>query len=91
MGSKIYGVLLPDYGDLDNVTGTAPGYRVYIVENDGGVGLQMIHANDDPSRTPGSAVFMNVNEAKEMLHHLKDAIDRAESKGGNHKDRAQPC
>jgi hypothetical protein len=36
MANKFYGKLLPDYGDLDNQTGTAPGYRVYVLENDGG-------------------------------------------------------
>ena len=91
MGSKFYGKLLPDYGDLDNKTKTAPGYRVYIIENDGGVSLQMIHAKDDPETTPGSAVFMNVDEAKEMLASLQEAIDRAEVKKSIHKARGTNC
>jgi uncharacterized protein YbcV (DUF1398 family) len=66
MSSKFYGSLLPDYADLDNTTGSAPGYRVFISENDGGISLQMIHAKDNPITTSGSAIFMNVHEAKEM-------------------------
>lgn len=91
MGNKFYGKLLPDLGDLDNETKTAPGYRVYINEKDGGVSLQMIHATDDPVTTLGSAVFMNVDEAKEMLASLQEAIDRAETKNGKHKARGTNC
>lgn len=91
MGSTIYANLLPDYGDLDNVTGNAPGYRVYIIENDGGISLQMIHAKDDPITTQGSAIFMNVHEAKELLQSLQEAISRAEIKHANHKNRGRVC
>lgn len=91
MGSKFYGKLLPDYRDLDNVTGTAPGYRVYIIENDGGISLQMIHAAKDPITEPGASVFLNVNEAHELVKDLQDAIVQAETKNGNHKDRGINC
>lgn len=91
MGSKFYGKHLPDYGDLDNATGTHPGYRVYIIENDGGVSLQMVHAEHDPNTTLGSSIFMNVDEAKEMLSSLEKAIVRAESKSANHSARGHDC
>lgn len=91
MGSKFYGKLLPDYGDLDNVTGNAPGYRVYIIENDGGISLQMVHADKDPVTEMGAAVFLNVNEAHELARYLQEAIVRAETKNGYHKDRGINC
>jgi len=91
MGSKFYGKLLPDYSDLDNVTGNAPGYRVYIFENDGGISLQMVHADKNPATEIDAEVFLNVNEARELIKYLQDAIVRAESKNGNHKDRGIDC
>jgi len=91
MGSKFYGKLLPDYGDILNTTGTAPGYRVYIVENDGGVSLSMIHADDDPVTSSGSEVFMNVDEAKELYESLREAILRAAGKSAKHKPRGSDC
>jgi hypothetical protein len=87
MASCIYSKLLPDYGDLDNVSGTAPGYRVYIFENDGGVSVQMMHVDDDPMTASGYAVFMNVEEAKEFQCKLQEAIQRAGTKNANHKAR----
>ena len=91
MASKFYGKLLPDYGDLDNQTGKAPGYRVYILENDGGVSLQMIHADIDPISAKGCAVFLNVDEADEMLTALGEAIARARPKNARHKARGESC
>ncbi|EGR1226500.1 hypothetical protein AB4T57_004597 [Vibrio parahaemolyticus] len=91
MASKMYGKLLPDYGDLDNVTKTAPGYRVYVLENDGGISLQMLHANDDPVTDVGYSVFLNVEEAQELIHGLQDAIDRAKPKNAKHKCRGKDC
>lgn len=91
MGSKFFGMLLPDYGDLDNETGKAPGFRVFIIENDGGVSLQMVPADKNPTTTNGCAVFLNVKEAKELVVGLQDAIQRAEPKNANHKDRGQRC
>ncbi len=91
MASKMYGKLLPDYGDLDNVTGTAPGYRVYVLENDGGISLQLIHANEDPVTSQGSSVFLNVEEARELIEGLQEAIDRAEPKNANHPSRGSNC
>ncbi len=91
MASKMYGKLLPDYGDLDNKTGSAPGYRVYILENDGGISLQMLHADEDPIRGTGSSVFLNVEEAREMIEALQEGIDRAEPKKANHPARGVNC
>jgi ArsR family metal-binding transcriptional regulator len=91
MGSKMYGKLLPEYEDLDNKTKTAPGFRVYVIENDGGISLQMIHANDDPVTTGGSSIFMNVDEARELIAGLEEAIDRAEPKNVNHPSRGSNC
>ena len=42
MASLIYAKHLPDYGDLDNITGECPGYRVYVLEK----GWGYIFTND---------------------------------------------
>ncbi len=91
MASSFYSKLLPDYGDLDNQTKTAPGYRVYVLENDGGVSLQMIHADQDPATNAGSSVFLNVDETKELIRALEKAVERAEPKKANHIARGQDC
>jgi hypothetical protein len=91
MGSKFYGKLLPDYGDLDNKTGTAPGYRVYILENDGGLSLQMMHADENPSTGSAYSVFLNTGEADEFMFALQEAISRAKSKNVKHRNRGQDC
>ena len=88
MGSNFYGKCLPDYSDLDKQTRTAPGYYVYITENDGGVSLQMIHADKNSTNDLGYAVFFNTKEADEFLSALQEAIKRAKSKYARHKDRA---
>ena len=92
MASCIYSKKLPDYGDLDNVTGTAPGYKVFVLENDGGVSLQMFHdEKDDPTTSRGYSVFMNVDETRVLIEGLQKAIERAEPKNANHKSRAMDC
>jgi len=91
MGSKFFGMLLPDYNDLDNKTGKVPGFRVFIIENDGGVSLQMVPADKNPTTTKGFEVFLNVKEAKELVVGLQEAIQRAEPKNAKHKDRGQRC
>jgi hypothetical protein len=91
MSSIFYSKRLPDYGDLDNDTGQRPGYRVYILENDGGIALQMIHASKGPVTEEGSAVFFNVDEAQEMLEKLGEAIKRARLKNANHRVRGENC
>lgn len=89
--SYSYSKILPDYTDLDNESGLKPGYRVYILENDGGISLQMIHADSDPVTEVGSAVFLNVDEAQEMLQALKDAISLARPKKAEHRARSINC
>jgi hypothetical protein len=91
MTSPFYGKLLPDYTDLDNESGQTPGYRVYIRENDGGIGLEMMHASKDPVTGEGSAVFPNVDEAQEMLQALEAAIARARAKNAAHRARSVKC
>lgn len=91
-GSCTYSVLLPDYGDLDNETKNCPGYRVYVLERDGGISLQMQHADKDPSTDDGlNAVFMNIEEAKNLIEGIQEAIDKTSYKNANHPNRGIPC
>lgn len=87
----MYGKLLPDYGDLDNASKTAPGYRVYVLENDGGISLQMIHADENPAKSRGYSVFMNIEETKELINGLQDAVERAIPKNVNHPALGKNC
>ena len=87
MGSKFYGKRLPDYGDLDNRTATVPGYRLYVIENDGGVSLQVIHADDDPMTSAGYSVFLTPSEAEELVDGIRQAISQARAKNANHPSR----
>jgi hypothetical protein len=92
MASLIYSKILPDYTDLDNKSGKCPGYRTYIRENDGGVGFELVLADDKPVPTSfGPAVFMNVDEAKEFLVALDEAIKRAEMKDSIQPARGRNC
>lgn len=91
MGSCMYGKLLPDNGDLDNVTKACPGYRVYVCENDGGIEMSMIHASQDPTTNPGYSVFMTTSEAEELIQGLQDAINRAKPKNASHPARGVDC
>ena len=91
MASKMYGKLLPDYGDLDNKTKTCPGYRLFVLENDGGVSVQLIHADENPSTARGHSVFLNVKEARELIAGLEEAVGRASIKNASHKDRGVDC
>lgn len=91
MASKIYGKLLPDYGDLDNKSGSAPGYKVYVLENDGGVSLQMIHADESSVTARGYSVFLNVDEAEEIINGLREAVEKAKPKNADHPARGIDC
>jgi len=92
MASCMYSKELPDNGDLDNVTGTAPGYKVFVLENDGGISLQMFHIKkDDIMISSGYSVFMNIDETKELIKGMQNAIECAEPKNANHKSRAKDC
>ncbi len=42
---ETYNKHLPDYGNLDNETGSAPEYLFGIRENDGGVGIRQSQRN----------------------------------------------
>jgi len=87
MGSKYFGKRLPDLGDLENQSNTAPGYCLYVGEEDGGVSVQLVDADANQSSTLGSGVFLNVNEAEELLQGLTKAVERARSKAARHPRR----
>ena len=91
MASVFYSKWLPDFSDLDNRSDRAPGYCVYIREDDGGVGLEIMHPSESQTIGTGFAVFLNVDEAEEMLRGLQEAIGWARSKGGQHRPRAKNC
>lgn len=88
-GSLMYSKILPDYTDLDNGTGSKPGYKVFILEKDGGVSVQLQNADDNSDSNTLKAVFMNVDEANEFMDGLKEAVSRAGAKNANHKARAR--
>lgn len=87
MASHFYSKNVPDYGDLDNQTGTRPPLLVEIVENDGGVGLLIY--DDRLGSGKASGVFFNVEEAKDLLASLREAIERAEPKNARHENRVK--
>ena len=85
----MYSKILPDYSDLDNDSGVRPGYKVFIIENDGGVSIQFQNADDISDSDTLRAVFMNKEEAKDFLDGFKKALDRAAYKNANHRSRAK--
>lgn len=89
MASCMYSKLFPDYSDLDNDSGERPGFRLFIIENDGGISIQMQNAKDPIESDTANSVFMTVKEAKEVINGLNDAIKRASFKNANHKSRAK--
>ncbi len=89
MSSCMYSKILPDYTDLNNDSNERPGYKVYVLENDGGISIQMQDAFDESETDTLRAVFMNVDEAKEFEKGINEAINRAVSKNANHKSRAK--
>lgn len=89
MASCMYSKILPDYSDLDNDSGERPGFRLFIIENDGGISIQMQNAKDPIESDTANSVYMTVKEAKELLTGLNDAINRASCKNSNHKSRAK--
>lgn len=88
-GSQTYSKKLPDITDLDNDSGEKPGYKVFVLERDGGVSIQMQDVDDKSDSDTLRAFFMNVDEAKELVVGLNDAINRASYKNANHKSRAK--
>ena len=87
MASHFYSRVAPDYGDLDNITGTRPGHLLEVLEKDGGVGISLYA--DDQGTGSYYAVYLNVKEAEELLDGLRQAIDRARPKQANHQDRVR--
>lgn len=88
-GSLTYNKILPDYTDLDNNSGAKPGYKVSVLEKDGGVSVQLQNSDDESDEKTLKAVFMNVTEANEFMAGIKNAIDRANQKNANHRNRAR--
>ena len=83
MASTLYSRIHADYEDLDNETGTAPGFLVEVKENDGGVGVCFYPDGEVSPKRPGvgrAQVFMTAEEARELLAGLRDAIARADAK-----------
>lgn len=87
MASHFYSRIAPDYGELDNATGTRSGHLFEIVENDGGIGIMLY--SDDKGRGNYEAIFLNVDEAEEVLEGLRDAINRARPKNAGHEARVR--
>lgn len=94
----LYEKHVPSYVDLDNISGKAPGFRVTVCENDGGVGLILEPYLDNPSPTINLdkyyGVFFNIKEAQELVSSLQAAIEGALGSAGGedlHPDRVQDC
>ncbi len=77
-----YDEILPDYGDLDNQTGSCPGHRVAISEKDGGINIELEPLGQKTNTIYGA--FMNIEEAREFSTALQESIKRAAYKN---KDR----
>jgi len=93
MASSFYHYVLPDYGDLDNVTKDCPGFVFGVRENDGGIGLYMYPADTPGDNDQEYAAFLNIDEAKNLMSALEKAIDRAAPKNVGrtiHKPRVRP-
>lgn len=88
-GSCTYSKHLPDYRDLDNNSGECPGYKVWILEKDGGVSIQMQDASDKSNSDTLKDVFLNVEEARELTSGIDEAIKKASNKHANHKSRGK--
>ncbi|MBO4858119.1 MAG: hypothetical protein J5527_06355 [Treponema sp.] len=89
-GSFTYSKEFPDYKDLDNESGKCYGYKIYILEKDGGVSVQIQNAEEASVQSETvKAVFMNVEEAEEFRDCLQEAIDKAKIKKSNHPRRGR--
>jgi hypothetical protein len=89
LASCFYSKVAVDYSDGDNATGTRPGYLVEVVENDGGVGVSMSLIEGDARFMKGSSdgyrgVFLHVEDARELISCLQQAVERAALKKANH-------
>lgn len=88
-GSCTYSKHLPDYRDLDNNSGEYPGYKVWILERDGGVSIQMQDASDESDSDTLKGIFLNVEKAKELRSGMDEAIKKASNKHANHKPQGK--
>ena len=96
MASYFYDKHVPDGGDPANKTGTAPGFRFCVCEQDAAIGIEMDKIEESRSATINPkthySALINIKEAKELLAGLQQAIDRAASKTGGkdlHEDRVR--
>ena len=88
-GSCTYSKHLPDYRDLDNNSGKRPGYKVWVIEKDGGVSIQMQDTSDESDSYTLKSIFLNVDEAKELRSGMDEAIKKASNKQVNHRPRGK--
>lgn len=88
-GSCTYSKHLPDYRDLDNDSGKRPGYKVWVIEKDGGVSIQMQDTSDESDSDTLKGIFLNVDEAKELRSGMDEAIKKASNKQVNHRPRGK--
>lgn len=88
-GSCTYSKHLPDYRDLDNKSGKCPGYKVWILEKDDGISIQMQDASDESDSDTLKSVFLNVEEAKEFKRGMDEAMKKASNKHADHKPRGK--
>jgi len=80
MTSLFYKDQLPDWTDQTNATGTRPGYRLYVEENDGLIAVSLQPADkDEISSEDAYTATLTVAQAKALINGIQDAIRRAES------------
>ncbi len=80
MASNTYQEDFPDYTDPKNKTGTSPGFRLDVVENDGIVGLSLQPIGKNAiSGEDSYHALLSVQQAKQLIKGIEDAIRRAES------------
>ena len=84
MASKFYEKIVANYRGFEQ-----PGIVVYVVENDGGIGVEMAAADDSPESKNRHFAFFNVEEAREFVSAIEEAISRAEPKKAAHPKRAK--
>ncbi|HEY2091277.1 MAG TPA: hypothetical protein VGJ81_05280 [Thermoanaerobaculia bacterium] len=84
MASKFYEKIAANYQGF-----AQPGVVVHVVENDGGIGLEMAAENDWPQPKNGLSAFFNVDEARELVSAIESAIRRAEPKSAAHPRRVK--
>ncbi len=89
MSCCVYGQLLPDNLDVNNRSGKRPGYRLYVLQNDDGIELSMVHAAEDPVTSPGYQVFMTANEALALISGLEAAVAKLKPKNRKYQKKTK--